>query len=170
MSEIKRLIPRFIATVAVAAVALALLPSPAAADGHRNAGDVCGYSEDGDGKKYLDKYKEKGNKLVCSSTDEELPSQPSTPETIKQIFGGAPSHLRGAALKNWCSDEMFKNGHQLTHDSKPADPEMNSPYTGDSGNVVVFTNRPSLERDEDDPVLYVGDLVVGVYFCSNDLF
>ncbi|MXV88835.1 MAG: hypothetical protein F4Z53_09910 [Acidimicrobiales bacterium] len=174
MLGIKRLITRFIAAVAVIAVALALLPSPAAADHgtkvERKENAVCGYSEDGDGKKYISKYKKKGERLVCASTDEELGTQSSTPPTIKSIFGSAPSHLRGNALRSWCSEKMFRNGHQLTHDSKPADPEMNSPYTGTSGNVVIFTNRPSLERAADDPVLYIGDLVVGVYFCSFDLF
>ena len=78
MLRIRHLIPRSIAAVAAAAIALALLPSPAAADNHRKEGDICGYSqdkyetdalgnvlEDEDGnpipsdKKYLLKYQKK---------------------------------------------------------------------------------------------------------------
>jgi len=170
MCALKCLVRRIIAVGVVAAVAVTLLSSVAAADDHKKAGAVCGYSEDVDGTKYLMKYvvRDAGTsneRLVCANTDEALPSQPSSPRTIKQIFGNAPSHLGTIKAHNWCIDRMFNNGHQIPHTGT-----YNAGTSTNHVNIFMRSGSSYVQYREDDPAVDVDDLVAGVIFCSLRLF
>lgn len=182
MRTLKRLLRQAIAVVGLAAVALALLPSPAAADNHRkDKVTVCGYSEDSDGQKYQMRYVNRSDDpnnpdWVCTDSYQDANGEwvngvwpintptPPTPPTIKSVFGSAPSNPVGG-LKNWCISKMFQSAHLIPQTGTHAD--------GTSTNTVFFDHRNSNKKQthrEDDPVVDLSDLVAGAAFCSLKLF
>jgi len=188
---IKCLIPRFIATVAVAAVALALLPSPAAADhntkAEKRAGQVCGYSQDYDeqgGNKYLMKYRNDGTqqnpKWVCADntdgsggTARPLTGTTTSASTIAGIYGAHGSRT-GAALTSWCVNTMFQNAARVPYDgtttyANPEGTEDNAVgginiKTGGSVQNPTFTFTAF---NSDARVLDFDDLYNGARLCGS---
>lgn len=148
---IKRLIPRSIATIAVAVVVLALLPSPAAADHttkvDKSEGNVCGYSEspykydsngnlvtekDADGNdvpvlgptKFLMKFNSEG---VCADNTDASggAARPLTGTTTSALtiaeLYGGHGSRTGRTLANWCINKMFESAARVPNTDTRAD-------------------------------------------------
>ena len=150
---------------------IALWPQTAAAGNGYSAGDICGAAGDADGSRNLMTMQQRadgqgGTVLVCALDENmPLPAQPSSPSTIEQLFGNAPSHLTGQELQSWCVSTLYQNAHHV--------PRTGSHPDGTSTDEIhIRSNRANNDRTLrfDDPVVEHDDLVAGEIGCSAGLF